>query len=163
LKEDNRVGCLHLPHAWFPELGQRLVQVQGEFPGRPAKEESEEFLAKLKLLLEGKLVQSLVNLKLLAKVKMDSSLVKLEFLLGKGVIESLESLKLLVGLKMGSFLVKLELLLEEGVIRSLVKLEFLLEKEMVEPLVNLDLKHTEGRKSPQVDSPLFLLQVLSKG
>jgi hypothetical protein len=163
LKEDNRVGCLHLPHAWFPELGQRLVQVQGEFPGRPAKEESEEFLAKLKLLLEGKLVQSLVNLKLLAKVKMDSSLVKLEFLLGKGVIESLESLKLLVGLKMGSFLVKLELLLEEGVIRSLVKLEFLLEKEMVEPLVNLDLKHAEGRKSPQVDSPLFLLQVLSKG
>jgi hypothetical protein len=143
-------------------LGQRLVQVQGEFPGRPAEEESEEFLAKLKLLLEG-VIESLVNLKLLAEVKMDSSLVKLEFLLGKGVIESLESLKLLVGLKMGSFLVKLELLLEEGVIGSLVRLKFLLENKMVEPLVNLDLKHAEGRKSPQVDSPMFLLQILNKG
>jgi hypothetical protein len=89
--------------------------------------------------------------------------VKLEFLLGKGVIESLESLKLLVGLKMGSFLVKMELLLEEGVIESLVKLKFLLEKEMVEPLVNLDLKHVEGKKSPHVDSPMFLLQILNKG
>jgi hypothetical protein len=97
LKEDNRVGCLHLPHAWFLELGQKPVQVQGKFPGRPAEEESEGFLAKLKLLLGGKLVQSLANL------------------------------KLLVGLKMGSFLVKLELLLEEGVIRSLAKLKFLLE------------------------------------
>jgi hypothetical protein len=94
-------------------LGQSLVQVQGELSGRPAEEESEEFLAKLKLLLEGKLVQSLVNLRLLAEMKVDSSLVRLEFLLGKGEIESLGSLKLLVGL-MGSFLVKLELLLEEG-------------------------------------------------
>jgi hypothetical protein len=89
-------------------------------------------------------------------MKVDSSLVKLEFLLGKGEIESLESLKLLVGLKMGSFLVKLELLLEEGVIGSLVKLRFLLEQEMVEPLVNLE------RKSPWVDSPMFLLQILNK-
>jgi hypothetical protein len=56
LREDDRVGCLDLPHAWSPELGQRLVQVQGEFPGRPAEEEFEEFLAKLKLLFEGKLV-----------------------------------------------------------------------------------------------------------
>jgi hypothetical protein len=127
LKEDNRVGCLHLPHAWFLELGQKPVQVQGKFPGRPAEEESEGFLAKLKLLLGGKLVQSLANLKLLAEMKMDSSLVKLEFLLGQREIESLESLKLLVGLKMGSFLVKLELLFEEGVIRSLAKLKFLLE------------------------------------
>jgi hypothetical protein len=37
-------------------LGQGLVQVQGEFLGRPVEEEFEEFLAKLKLLLEGKLV-----------------------------------------------------------------------------------------------------------
>jgi hypothetical protein len=44
-----------------------------------------------------------------------------------------------------------------------VKLKFLLEKEMVEPLVNLDLKHAEGRKSPQVDSPMFLLQIPNKG
>jgi hypothetical protein len=114
-------------------LGQSLVQVQGELSGRPAEEESEEFLAKLKLLLEGKLVQSLVNLRLLAEVKM------------------------------GSFLVKLEFLLEAGVTGSLVKLKFLLEREMVEPLVNLDLKHAEGRRSPQVGSPVFLLQIPDKG
>jgi hypothetical protein len=48
------------------------------------------------------------------------------------------------------------------VIGSLVKLRFLLE-EIVEPLVNLDLKHAEGRKSPQVDSPMFLLQIPNKG
>jgi hypothetical protein len=107
-------------------LGQKNVQVQGEFPGRPAEEESEEFLAKLKLLLEGKQVQSL-NLKLLAGMEVDSSLVKLEFLFGKREIESLESLKLLVELKMGSSLVKLEFLLEEKVIGSLAKLKFLPE------------------------------------
>jgi hypothetical protein len=133
LKEDNRVGCQRLPHVWSLELGQRLVQVQREFPGRLAEEESEEFLAKLKLLVGGKLVQSLVNLKLPAEVKMDL------------------------------FLVKLGLLLEEGETGSLVKLKFLLEKEMVEPLVNLDLKHAEARKSPQVDSTMFLLQIPNKG
>jgi hypothetical protein len=99
-------------------LGQKLVQVQGEFPGRPVEEESEEFLAKVKLLVGGKLVQSLVNLKLPVEVKMDL---------------------------------------------FLVKLKFLLEKEMVGPLVNLDWKHAEGRKSPQVDSPMFLLQIPNKG
>jgi hypothetical protein len=115
-------------------------------------------LAKLKLLLEGKLVQSL-NLKLLAEMEMGSSLVKLEFLLGQREIESLESLKLLVGLKMGSFLVKLELLLEEEMIGSLAKLELLLEQEMIEAMVSLDLKYAEERKSPQVGSPVFLLQI----
>jgi hypothetical protein len=89
-------------------LKQGLVQVQEEFLGRPVEEESEEFLAKLKLLLEGKLVQSLVNLRLLAEMKVDL------------------------------FLVKLELLLEEGVIGSLVKLRSLLEQEMVESLMNLE-------------------------
>jgi hypothetical protein len=44
-------------------------------------------------------------------------------------------------------------------IRSLPKLKFLLEQEMVESLVNLDLKYAEGRKSPQVGSPVFLLQI----
>jgi hypothetical protein len=48
------------------------------------------------------------------------------------------------------------------VIGSLVKLRVLLE-EIVEPLVNLDLKHAKGRKSPQVDSPMFLLQIPNKG
>jgi hypothetical protein len=66
-------------------------------------------------------------------------------------------LKLLAQVKMDSSLVKLELLLEEGMIESLVKLKFLLEKKMVEPLVNLDSKHAEGKKSPRVDSPVFLL------
>jgi hypothetical protein len=111
-------------------LGQKPVQVQWKLPGRPTEEEFEELLAKLKLLLEGKLVQSL-NLKLLAEMKVDSSLVKLEILPGKGEIESLESLELLVGLKVGSFLVKLELLLEEEVIGSLAKLKFLPEQEMI--------------------------------
>jgi hypothetical protein len=83
--------------------------------------------------LGGKLVQSLVNLKLPAEVKMDS------------------------------FLLKLGVLLEEEVIGPLVKLKFLLEKEMVEPLVNLDLEHADGRKSPYVDSPMFLLQIPNKG
>jgi hypothetical protein len=64
---------------------------------------------------------------------------------------------------MDSFLVKLGLLPEQGVIGSLVKLKFLLEKEMVEPLVNLDSMHSEGRESPQVGSPMFLLQVINEG
>jgi hypothetical protein len=34
-------------------LRQGLVQVQGEFLERPVEEEFEEFLTKLKLLLEG--------------------------------------------------------------------------------------------------------------
>jgi hypothetical protein len=118
------------------------------------EEESEEFLAKLKLLLEGKLVQSLVKLRLLTEMKVDSFLVRLELLLGQG-IEPLGSLKLLVGL-MGSFLVKLALLLEEGVIGSLVKLRFLPEQDKVEPLVNLEMK------APWVDSPMFLLQILNR-
>jgi hypothetical protein len=78
-------------------------------------------------------VQSLVDLKLLAEVKMDSSLVKLEFLL------------------------------ERGMIGSLVKLKFLIEGKIFEPLVNLDLKHVEEKESPQVDSPMFLVQMTNEG
>jgi hypothetical protein len=63
-------------------------------------------------------------------------------------VQSLVNLKLPVEVKMDLFL---------------VKLKFLLEKEMVGPLVNLDWKHAEGRKSPQVDSPMFLLQIPNKG
>jgi hypothetical protein len=140
-----------LPHAWFPELRQGFVQIQGEFLGQPVEEESEEFLAKLKLLLEGKPVQSLINLRLLTEMKVDSFLVRLELLLGQG-IQPLGSLKLLVG-SMGSFLVKLAFLLEEGVIGSLMKLRFRLEQKKVDPLVNLE------RKAPWVDSPMFLLQM----
>jgi hypothetical protein len=130
-------------------LRQGFVQIQREFLGRP--EESEEFLAELKLLLEGKLVQSLTNLRLLAEVKVDPFLVRLELLFGQG-IGPLGSLKLLVG-SMGSFLVKLFLLLEEGVIGSLMKLRFQLEQERVEPLVNLE------RRAPWVHSLMILLQM----
>jgi hypothetical protein len=34
---------------------------------------------------------------------------------------------------------------------------------MFEPLENLDLKHVQGKKSPQVDSPMFLLQMINEG
>jgi hypothetical protein len=119
------------------------------------EEESEELLAKLKLLLEGKQVQSLVNLRLLAKVKVDLSLLSLGFLFGRGEIEPLGGLKLLAGL-MGSFLVKLALLLEEGMIGSLVKLGSLLEQKMVQPLVNLC---AERKRFPQDGPPIFLLQM----
>jgi hypothetical protein len=44
-----------------------------------------------------------------------------------------------------------------------VRLKFLLEGKMFEPLVNLDLKHVEENKSPQVDSPMFLLQIINEG
>jgi hypothetical protein len=71
-------------------------------------------------------------------------------------------LKLLAELKMDSSLVKLELLLERGVIESLVSLKFLLEGKIFGPLVNLDLKHVEEKSNPQVDSPMFLLQITSR-
>jgi hypothetical protein len=54
-------------------------------------------------------------------------------------------------------LVKLELLLEEGMI------ELLHEEKMAGPLVKLDLKHVEEKNSPQVGSPMFLLQITSRG
>jgi hypothetical protein len=78
-------------------------------------------------------------------------------------VESLVDLKLLAEVKMDSSLVKMELLLERGMIESLLKLRFLLQGEMFEPLVNLDLKHVEEKKPPQVDSPIFLLQMTNEG
>jgi hypothetical protein len=119
------------------------------------EEESEELLVKLKLLLEGRLVQSLASLRLLAEVKVDLSLLRLGFLLGQGEIEPLEGLKLLVEL-MGSSLVKLALLFEKGMTGSLMKIRSLLEQKMVQPLVNLC---AEGKRFPRDDSPMFLPQV----
>jgi hypothetical protein len=119
------------------------------------EEESEELLVKLKLLLGGRLVQSLANLKLLAEVKVDLPLLRLGFLLGQGEIEPLKSLKFLVEL-MGSSLVKLAPLFEKGVTGSLMKIRSPLEQKMVQPLVNL---HAEGERFPQDDSPIFLLQM----
>jgi hypothetical protein len=78
-------------------------------------------------------------------------------------VESLVDLKFLAEVKMDSSLMKLELLFERGMIESLVKLRFLLEEKMFELLVNLDLKPVEERKSPQVDSPMFLLQMTNEG
>jgi hypothetical protein len=78
-------------------------------------------------------------------------------------VQSLVDLKLLAEVKMDSSLVKLELLFEKGMIELLVKLKFLLEGKMFESLVNLDLKHVEEKKSPQVDSPMFLLQMKNEG
>jgi hypothetical protein len=64
---------------------------------------------------------------------------------------------------MDSSLMKPELLLERGVIESLVKLMYLSQGKIFEPLVILDLKHVQGKKSPQVDSPMFLLQMVNEG
>jgi hypothetical protein len=140
-------------------MGQGLVQVQGEFLGPLVEEESEELLVKLRFLLEGRLVQSLANLRLLAEVKVDLSLLRLGFLLGQGEIEPLGGLKLLVEL-MGSSLVKLALLFEKGVAGSLMKIRSPLEQKMVQPLVNL---HAEGKRFPQDGSPMFLLQMPDEG
>jgi hypothetical protein len=123
------------------------------------EEESEELLVKLKLLLEGRLVQSLANLRLLAEVKVDLSLLRLGFLLGQGEIEPLEGLKLLVE-PMDSSLVKLALLLEKGVTGSLMKIRSLLEQKMVQPLVNL---YAEGKRFLPDDSPIFLLKIPDEG
>jgi hypothetical protein len=78
-------------------------------------------------------------------------------------VESLVDFKLPTEVRMDSSLVKLELLLERGMIESLVKLRFLLGEKMFGPLVNLDLKHVEEKKPPQVDSPMFLLQMTNEG
>jgi hypothetical protein len=64
--------------------------------------------------------------------------------------------------KLVQSLVSLQLLLERGMIESLVKLVFLPQEEMFEPLENLDLKHDQGKRSPQVDPPIFLLQVINE-
>jgi hypothetical protein len=119
------------------------------------EEEFEELLAKLKFLLEERLVLSLANLELLAEVKVDLPLLRLGFLLDQGEIEPSKGLKLLVEL-MGSSLVKLALLFEKGVTGSLMKIKSPLEQKMVQPLVNL---HAEGESFPWGDSPIFLLQI----
>jgi hypothetical protein len=140
-------------------LGQGLVQVRGGFLGPLVEEESEELLVKLKLLLEGRLVQSLANLELLAEVKVDLPMLRLGFLLRQGEIEPLKGLKLLVEL-MGSSLMKPALLFERGVTGSLMKIRSPLEQKIVQLLVNL---HVEGKRFLQDDSPIFLLQMPDEG
>jgi hypothetical protein len=72
-------------------------------------------------------------------------------------------LKLLAEEKVDPSLVKLELLLEKGMVESLVRLKLLLEEKMARSLVKLDLKHVEEKNSPQVGSPMFPLQITSRG
>jgi hypothetical protein len=108
-------------------------QAQGGALGCSVEEKLGESLVKLKLLAEEKLVESLVRLKLLVEEKVDPSLVKLEFLL------------------------------EKRMAGSLVKLELLLEGKMDGSLVKLDLKHIEEKNSPQLCSPMFPLQIISRG
>jgi hypothetical protein len=79
-KEDNRVKYRCLPHAWLPELRQGFVQFQ-EGSLKPLVKE--EILAKLKLLFERMLVQSLVGLKLLAEEEVDLPLLWLGDLPGQ--------------------------------------------------------------------------------
>jgi hypothetical protein len=102
------------------------------------KEESEELLAKLRLLFERVLVQSLADLKLLAEEEVDFPLLRLGFLPDQQEIEPLKGLKPLVGLK-GSSLLKLTPLFEQGVTGSLMKMRFLLE-QMAQLLVDLHIE-----------------------
>jgi hypothetical protein len=60
-------------------------------------------------------------------------------------------------------LVGLKLLAKEKMNPSMAKLELLLEKRMAEFLVKLDSKHVEERNSPQFGSPMFPLQMISRG
>jgi hypothetical protein len=82
-EEDNRVNCICLAHAYLPELGQGFVQFQGVSLEQLVKGEPEELLAKLRLLFEKVLVQSLAYLKLLAEEEVDLPLLWLGFLLGQ--------------------------------------------------------------------------------
>jgi hypothetical protein len=99
-------------------LGKEVFQARGRALGCLVEEKLEESLVKLKLLAEEKLVESLVRLKLLAEEKLEE---------------------------------------------SLVRLKLLLEERMAGSLVRLDLKHVEEKNSPQFGSPKFPLQLISKG
>jgi hypothetical protein len=112
------------------------------------------FQAKLKLLCERALMQFLATHELLAGEEMGSPLLRLMFLPGQWVIEPLEDLMAPVGL--GNLpLERLVFLSEQGVIESLRKIRSLLG-QMAQPWVDL---HAERRGHPQVDPPLFPLQM----
>jgi hypothetical protein len=112
------------------------------------------FQAKLKFLCERTLMPFLATQELLAEQEMGSPLLGLMFLLDQWVIGPLEDLMALVGLG-NSSLASLVLLSEQGVIESLMKMRFPLG-QVAQPWVDL-LAETLGR--PQVDPPLFLLQM----
>jgi hypothetical protein len=114
----------------------------------------EVFQAELKLLCEKALMQFLASQELLAAEEKGSPLRGLMSLHDQWVIGPLEDLMALVGLGSSS-LVSLVLLLEQGVIESLMKMRFPLG-HATQPWVDL-LVETQVR--PQVDPPLFLLQI----
>jgi hypothetical protein len=60
-------------------------------------------------------------------------------------------------------LIRPKLLAEEKMDPFLEKLEFLLEEKMARSLEKLDLKHVEEKNSPQFGSPIFPLQIISRG
>jgi hypothetical protein len=98
-------------------LGKEVFQAQGGALGCLVEEKLEESLVRLKLLAEEKLDESLVRLKLLAEEKLDA---------------------------------------------SLVRLKLLVEERMVGFLVSLVLNHVEEKNSPQFGSPKFPLQLISR-
>jgi hypothetical protein len=114
----------------------------------------EGLLAKLRLLCERVLMQSLVTLKFLAGEEIELPLLRLGFLSGQWGIEPLKDLKTLVGWERSS-VVRLVSLSEQGVIESLMKIKSLLG-QVAQPLVDL---YVEGQGHPQGDPPMFLLQV----
>jgi hypothetical protein len=112
------------------------------------------FQAKMKLLCERALMQFLATHELLAEEEMGSPLLGLIFLPGQWVIEPLEDLMAPVGWG-NSSLTSLVFLSEQGVIESLMKMRFPLG-QVAQPWVD-SLVETLGH--PQVDPPLFLLQM----
>jgi hypothetical protein len=99
-------------------LGKEVFQAQGRALGCLVEEKLEESLVKLKLLAEEKLGESLVGLKLLAEEKLEE---------------------------------------------SLVRLKLLLEERTAGSLVRMDLNHVEEKNSPWFGSPKFPLQLVSRG
>jgi hypothetical protein len=99
-------------------LGKEVFQARGRTLGCLVEKKLEESLVKLKLLAEEKLDESFVRLKLLAEEKLDA---------------------------------------------SLVRLKLLVQERMVGSLGMMDLKHAEEKNSPQFGSPKFPLQLISRG
>jgi hypothetical protein len=109
---------VHEHHLWLPELGKGVFQARGRALGCLVEEKLDESLVRLRLLAEEKLDESLVRLRLLAEEKLDE---------------------------------------------SLVRLKLLVEEKMVGSLVRLDLNHVEEKNFPQFGSPKFPLQLTSRG
>jgi hypothetical protein len=85
---------------------------------------------------------------------MDSPLLRLMFLPGQWVIEPLKDWEALAGWGSSS-LARLVFLSRKGVIESLMKMRSLLG-QMAQPWVDL---HVERQGHPEVDPPLFALQI----